>query len=81
MFNGVRQENRGGRRLISRHSRVAVGSLGFLPLRIFLKLRRSLDAVQSNTTAHASMVAILSESKLEFMKSPTLASFHSSFNG
>ena len=36
-----------------KHKKAAVGSLGFLQLRIFHRLKRSLDAVQSKVTAHA----------------------------
>ena len=41
-----------------KHKKAAVGLLGFLQLKIFLRLKRSLDAVQSKVTAHAQMVAI-----------------------
>jgi hypothetical protein len=64
-----------------KHKKAAVGLLGFLQLKIFQRLKRSLDEAQSKVTAHVQMEAILSGSKSELMKSPTLASFHSSFNG
>ena len=64
-----------------KHKKAAVGSLGFLQLKIFQRLKRSSDAPQSKATAHAQMGAILSGSKSELMKSPTLASSHSSSNG
>ena len=41
-----------------KHKKAAVGLLGFLQLKIFLRLKRSLDAVQSKVIAHAQMVAI-----------------------
>ena len=41
-----------------KHKKVAVGSLGFLQLKIFLRLKKSLDAAQSKVTAHAQMEAI-----------------------
>ena len=64
-----------------KHKKVAAGSLGFLQLKIFHRLKRSSDAAQSKVTAHAQMEATLSGSKLELMKSPTLVSFHSLSNG
>ena len=64
-----------------KHKKAEAGSLGFLQLRIFHRLKRSLDAVQSKVTAHVLMEAILSGSKSELMKSRTLASFHSLLNG
>jgi hypothetical protein len=64
-----------------KHKRAEAGSLGFLQLKIFQRLKRSSDAAQSKVTAHVQMEAILSGSKSESTKSPTLASFHSSFNG
>ena len=64
-----------------KHKKAEAGSLGFLQQKIFHRLKRSLDAVQSKVTAHAQTVAISSGSKSELMKSPTLVSFHSSFNG
>jgi hypothetical protein len=64
-----------------KHKKVAVGSLGFLQLKIFHRLKRSLDAAQSKVTAHAQTGAISSGSKLELMKLQILASFHSLFNG
>ena len=48
-----------------KHKKAAVGSLGFLQQRIFLRLKRSLDAVQSKVTAHVQTVVILSGSKSE----------------
>ena len=71
----------GVRLLARRHKKVAAGSLGFLQLKIFHRLKRSLDAVQSKVTAHAQTVVILSGSKSELMKLLILASSHSSFNG
>jgi hypothetical protein len=41
-----------------KHKKAAAGSLGFLQLRIFHRLKRSSDAVQSKVTAHAQTVAI-----------------------
>ena len=41
-----------------KHKKVAVGLLGFLQLRIFHRLKRSLDAAQSKVIAHAQTVAI-----------------------
>ena len=64
-----------------KHKKVAVGSLGFLQLKLFQRLKRSSDAAQSKVTVHVQMEAILSGSKSELMKLQTLASFHSSFNG
>ena len=64
-----------------KHKKAAVGSLGFLQLKLFHRLKRSLDAAPSKATAHAQMAAILSGSKSELMKSPTLANFHSLSNG
>jgi hypothetical protein len=64
-----------------KHKKAAVGSLGFLQLKLFQRLKRSLDTAQSKVTAHVQMEAILSGSKSELMKLPTLASFHSLFNG
>jgi hypothetical protein len=64
-----------------KHKKVAAGSLGFLQQKIFHRLKRSLDAVQSKVTEHVQMEATLSGSKLELMKSPTLVNFHSLFNG
>ena len=64
-----------------KHKKAAVGSLGFLQLKIFLRLKRSSDVAQSKVTARVQMVAILSGSKLELMKLPILASFHFLFNG
>ena len=71
----------GVRLLARKHKKAAAGSLGFLLLRIFHRLKRSLDAAQSKVTAHAQTVAILSGSKSELMKLLILASFHSLFNG
>ena len=48
-----------------KHKKAAVGSLGFLQLKIFQRLKRSSDAAQSKVTAHAQMEAILSGSKSE----------------
>jgi hypothetical protein len=64
-----------------KHKKVAAGSLGFLQLKIFHRLKRSLGAAQSKVTAHAQTVAISSGSKSELMRLLILASFHSSFNG
>ena len=64
-----------------KHKKAAVGLLGFLQLKIFQRSKRSLDALQPKVTAHAQMVVILSGSKLELMKSPILANYHSLFNG
>ena len=64
-----------------KHKKAAVGSLGFLQLKLFQRLKRSLDAVQLKVTAHAQTVATSSGSKSELMKSPILASFHFSSNG
>jgi hypothetical protein len=64
-----------------KHKKAAVGSLGFLQLKIFQRLKRSSDAAQSKVTAQVQTVAILSGSKSELVKSPTLASFHSLFSG
>ena len=64
-----------------KHKKAEAGSLGFLQLRIFHMLKRSSGAAQSKVTARVQMEAILSGSKSELMKSPTLASFHSLFNG
>jgi hypothetical protein len=64
-----------------KHKKVAAGSLGFLQQKIFHRLVRSLDAVQSKVTEHVQMEATLSGSKSELMKLLILASFHSSFNG
>ena len=64
-----------------KHKKVAAGLLGFLQLKIFHRLKRSLVAVQSKVIAHVQMEAILSGSKSELMKLLILASFHSSFNG
>ncbi len=41
-----------------KHKKAAVGSLGFLQLRIFHRLKRSSDAAQSKVTAHVQMEAI-----------------------
>jgi hypothetical protein len=60
---------------------VEAGSLGFLQLRIFERLKRSSGAKQLKVTAHVPMEATLSGSKSELMKSPTLANFHALFNG
>ena len=64
-----------------KHKKAAVGSLGFLQLKLFQRLKRSSDAAQSKVTAHVQTVLISSGSKSELMKSPTLANFHSLFNG
>ena len=48
----------GVRLLARKHKKAEAGLLGFLQLKIFLRLKRSLDAVQSKVTAHAQMVAI-----------------------
>ena len=64
-----------------KHKKAVDGSLRFLQLRIFQRLKRSLSAAQSKVTAHVQMEEILSGSKSELMKSPTLASFHSLSNG
>ena len=64
-----------------KHKKAAAGSLGFLQQKIFHRLKRSLDAVQSKVTAHAQTVVILSGSKSELMKSPILESCHSLSNG
>ena len=64
-----------------KHKKAEAGLLGFLQLKIFQRLKRSLVAVQSKVTAHVQMEAILSGSKSESMKSPILASSHSLFNG
>ena len=64
-----------------KHKKAAVGSLGFLQPKIFHRSKRNLDAPQSKAIAHVQTVAISSGSKSELMKSPTLVSFHSSFNG
>jgi hypothetical protein len=64
-----------------KHKKAEAGSLGFLQLRIFHRLTRSLDEAQSKVTAHVQMEAILSGSKSELKKSPTLVNFHSLFNG
>ena len=47
-----------------KHKKAAVGSLGFLQLRIFQRLKRSSDVTQSKVTVHVQMEAILSGSKL-----------------
>ena len=67
--------------LDTKHKKAVDGSLRFLQLRIFHRLKRSLDEAQSKVTAHAQMEPILSGSKLELMRLPTLVSFHSLFNG
>jgi TRAP-type uncharacterized transport system substrate-binding protein len=41
-----------------KHKKVAVGSLGFLQLRIFQRLKRSSDVAKSKATAHVQMEAI-----------------------
>ena len=64
-----------------KHKKAEAGLLGFLQLKIFQRLKRSLDAVQLKVTAHVQMVAILSGSKSELMKLLILASFHSLSNG
>ena len=43
-----------------KHKKAEAGSLGFLQLRIFHRLKRSLDEAQSKVNAHAQMEAILS---------------------
>ena len=48
-----------------KHKKAEAGSLGFLQLKIFQRLKRSSDAAQSKVTAHAQTVAILSGSKSE----------------
>jgi hypothetical protein len=64
-----------------KHKKAEAGSLGFLQLKIFQRLKRSSDAAQSKVTARVQMEAILSGSKSELMKSPTLVSFDSLSNG
>ena len=64
-----------------KHKKAEAGSLGFLQLRIFHRLKRSLDEAQSKVTAHAQTEPTLSGSKSELMKLQILVSFHSSFNG
>ena len=64
-----------------KHKKAAVGLLGFLQLKIFLRLKRSLDAAQSKATAHVQTVLISSGSKSELMKLQIPESFHSLFNG
>ena len=51
-----------------KHKKAEAGSLGFLQLKIFQRLKRSSDAVQLKVTAHVLMEAILSVSKSESMK-------------
>ena len=48
-----------------KHKKAAVGSLGFLQLKLFQRLKRSSDAAQSKVTVHVQMEAILSGSKSE----------------
>ena len=48
-----------------KHKKAAVGSRGFLQLKIFQRLKRSSDAAQSKVTALAQTAAILSGSKSE----------------
>jgi hypothetical protein len=67
--------------LARRHKKAEAGSLGFLQLKIFQRLKRSSDAAQSKVTAHFQMEAILSGSKSVLMKLLTLVNFLSSSNG
>ena len=64
-----------------RHKKAEAGSLGFLQLKIFQRLKRSSDAAQSKVTAHVQTVLISSGSKSELMKLPILESCHSLSNG
>jgi hypothetical protein len=48
----------GVRLLARKHKKVEAGSLGFLQLKIFQRLKRSSDAAQSKVTALARMEAI-----------------------
>ena len=64
-----------------KHKKAEAGSLGFLQLKIFQRLKRSSDAAQSKVISHVQMEAILSGSKSESTKLPTLVSFHSLSNG
>jgi hypothetical protein len=41
-----------------KHKKAEAGSLGFLQLRIFHRLKRSSDVAQSKVTAHVQMEAI-----------------------
>ena len=64
-----------------KHKKAEAGSLGFLQLRIFHRLKRSLDEAQSKVTAYVQMEPILSGSKSELMKLLTLANYHFLLNG
>ena len=41
-----------------KHKKAEAGSLGFLQLKIFLRLKRSSDVAQSKVISHVQMVAI-----------------------
>lgn len=68
------------RLLATRRKKTEAGSLEYLKLKTFQRLKRSLDKVQSKVTAEVQTESILSGSKSELMKSLNLANFNSLFN-
>ena len=57
------------------------GSLKSLQLKIFERLKSSLDERQSKDTAYVQIEATFSGIKSQLTKSPTLANFHFLSNG